>query len=75
MPTEREPAEQAHFVRTTDESKPRQKSTSPGDAAGVPVPSETASPGTSEEASAVDGVLTYPTESDREAQREAGPPT
>jgi hypothetical protein len=61
--TEREPAEQPHSTETSDESTLRKEETTPGDAAGVPVPSEHATEGTSQEFSAVDGVLTYPAES------------
>jgi hypothetical protein len=61
--TEREPAEQPHSTTTSDESELRKEQETPGDAAGVPVPSEHAAPGTSQEFSAVDGVLTYPDES------------
>lgn len=47
--------------------------TKPGDAAGVVVPNEHAAPATSEEFTAVDGVMTYPRESDPDDQQTTGP--
>lgn len=61
--TEREPAEQPDSTTTSDESTLRKEQTTPGDAAGVPVPNEHAARGTSQEFSAVEGVLSYPEES------------
>lgn len=51
---------------TTERESREQDEKTPGDAAGVPVPNEHAAPGTSEQFTAVDGVLDYPEESSAE---------
>jgi hypothetical protein len=58
--TSQEPIEQPDVEGTKDAASARKEQTTPGDAAGVPVPSEHAVEGSSQEFTAVDGVLTYP---------------
>jgi hypothetical protein len=61
---DRRPEDLAHDESEASALSPEKGVETPGDAAGVVVPSEDAMPGTSQEFKKVDGVIAYPESAD-----------